>query len=157
MSYKKTARDVASSLDKKAFNGRSKKRATKKSRSRVKPSPTISVLDQMENVSSKASDILLDKEFSVPSSTDATQLKRLRALVQNAGVDRGSVEIISSDSESQEQDDGNIVNKNRRKEVFSDEDIFKKLKNSVAARTSLASIHAARAHKYGHHQFGPKL
>ena len=110
----------------------------------------------MENVSSKASDILLDKEFSVPSSTDATQLKRLRALVQNAGVDRGSVEIISIDSESQEQDDGNIVNKNRRKEVFSDEDIFKKLRNSVAARTSLASIHAARAHKYGHHQFGPK-
>ena len=52
--------------------------------------------------------------------------------------------------------DGNIVNKNRMKEVFSDEDIFKKLKNSVAARTSLASIHAARAHKYGHHQFGPK-
>ena len=64
----------------------------------------------MENVSSKASDILLHKEFSVPSSADANQLKRLRALIQNAGVDRGSVEIISSDSESQEQDDGNILN-----------------------------------------------
>ena len=77
-------------------------------------------------------------------------------MVQNAGVDRGSVEIVSSDSESQEQDEEKIVSKSRRKEVLSDEDIFKKLKNSVAARTSLASIHAARSHKYGHHQFGPK-
>ena len=110
----------------------------------------------MEEVSSKARDSLQHNEFPVPSSADATQLKRLRALVQNAGVDRGSVEIVSSDSESQEQDDDKIISKNRRKEVLSDEDIFKKLKNSVAARTSLASIHAARSHKYGHHQFGPK-
>ena len=72
----------------------------------------------MEDISSKASDILLDNEFPVPSSADATQLKRLRALVQNAGVDRDSVEIVSSDSESQEQDDGKIVNKHRRKEVL---------------------------------------
>ena len=114
------------------------------------------MLDQIKNVSSKAGGALLDSEFPVPSPVDATQLKRLRALVQNAGVDRGSVEIVSSDSESQEQYDGKIVNKNRKKEVLCDEDIFKKLKNSVAARTSLASIHAARSHKYGHHQFGPK-
>ena len=76
--------------------------------------------------------------------------------MRNAGVDRGSVEIVSSDSESQEQDDGKIVNNSRKKEVLSDEDIFKKLKNSIAARTSLASIHAARSHKYGHHQFSQK-
>ena len=35
--------------------------------------------------------------------------------------------------------------------------MFKKLLNSPAERTNLASIHAARSHKYGHVQFGPKI
>ena len=80
----------------------------------------------MKDVSSVARGALQDNDFPVPSPVDATQLKRLRALVQNAGVDRGSVEIVSSDSESQEHVDGKIVNNNRRKEVLCDEDIFKK-------------------------------
>ena len=39
---------------------------------------------------------------------------------------------------------------------MSNEKIFKKLLNNPTARTNLASIHEARAHKYGHIQFGPK-
>ena len=34
--------------------------------------------------------------------------------------------------------------------------IFKKLKDNIAARSNLSSIHAARAYKYGYVQFGPK-
>ena len=45
---------------------------------------------------------------------------------------------------------------NRKKEILSNEKIFKKLLNNPTARTNLASIHAARSHKYGHVQFGPK-
>ena len=142
--------------EREVFRGRSKKRPRKPSGRRVNSNPRIPVLDQMKDVSSVARGALLDNDFPMPFPVDATQLKRLRALVQSAGVDRASVEIVSSDCESQEYVDGKIVNNNRRKEVLSDEDIFKKLKNSVAARTSLASIHAARSHKYGHHQFGQK-
>ena len=34
---------------------------------------------------------------------------------------------------------------------------LKKLQSNPAARANLASIHAARSHKYGHAQFGPKI
>ena len=34
--------------------------------------------------------------------------------------------------------------------------LLKKLTNIIAARSNLSSIHAARAHKYGHVQFCPK-
>ena len=80
---------------------------------------------------------------------------RLRTLVRNAGVDRGSVEIVSSDSESH-SNDTKLASANRKKDVLSNEVVFKKLKNNIAARSNLASIHAARDHKYGHIQFGPK-
>ena len=76
-------------------------------------------------------------------------------MVQNAGVDRGRVEIDLSDSESLSNAD-DITNDNRRKQILSDEALFKKLKNNTTARSNLSSIHAARAHKYGHVQFGPK-
>ena len=76
-------------------------------------------------------------------------------MVQNAGVDRGRVEIDLSDSESLSNAD-DITNDNRRKQILSDEALFKKLKNNIAARSNLSSIHAARVHKYGHVQFGPK-
>ena len=72
--------------------------------------------------------------------------------MQNAGVDRGSVEAISSESESTSSE-SESTSKRRKK---SDEALFKKLKNNVTARSNLASIHAARSHKYGHVQFGPK-
>ena len=77
--------------------------------------------------------------------------------MQNAGVDRGSVENISSESESlSESSEDNISDRKRRKKIISDEALFKKLKNNSAARTKLSSIHSARSHKYGHVQFGPK-
>ena len=76
-------------------------------------------------------------------------------MVQNAGVDRGNVEMISSGSESSTSDNESS-DKNRKKGILSDEGLFKKLKSSVTARSNLASIHSARAHKYGHVQFGPK-
>ena len=75
--------------------------------------------------------------------------------MRHAGVDRGSVEIASSDSES-ENNDNKLASESRKKEILSNEAIFKKLKSNVAARSNLASIHAARSHKYGHIHFGPK-
>ena len=81
----------------------------------------------------------------------------MRTLVQNAGVDRGSVEIgldeCKTDSSSS---DDSLTKSKRNKEIVNNEVVFKKSKNNIAARASLSSIHAARAYKYGHVQFGPK-
>ena len=66
--------------------------------------------------------------------------------MRNAGVDRGSVEIGSSDSESHSSD-SKVVSKSRKDKIISDEALFKKLKNNVTARSNFASIHAARSHK----------
>ena len=78
-------------------------------------------------------------------------------MVQNAGVDRGSVEIDLEDSDSDSSSSEDSLTKSKRsKEVVSNEAVFKKLKNNPAARASLSSIHAARTFKYGHVQFGPK-
>ena len=81
----------------------------------------------------------------------------MRTLVQNAGVDRGSVEIDLDDSETDSSSsDDSVIKSKRSREIISNEAVFKKLKNNTAARASLSSIHAARAYKYGHVQFGPK-
>lgn len=73
-------------------------------------------------------------------------------------MDRGSVaiDLSSSDTDSCVSNDDTVKNSKRSKELISDEAVFKKLKNNTAARTNLSSIHAARTHKYGHVQFGPK-
>ena len=94
----------------------------------------------------------------MPSPVEGSWTERLRTLVRHAGVDRGSVEILSSDSSDNEDQssDTKLSSESRKKEIISNEAIFKKLKNNVAARSNLASIHAARSHKYGHIQFGPK-
>ena len=76
-------------------------------------------------------------------------------MVQNAGVDGGNVKIVLSDSESMSNED-NHNNESLKKEILSDEFLFKKLKNSIAARSHLSSIHTAKAHKYGHVQIDPK-
>ena len=98
--------------------------------------------------------------FPVPSPVGSTWTEHLKTLVQNAGFDRGNVEVDASDSSSSSNsDDSNkddLVSILRKKEILSDEALFKKLKNNIAARSKLSSIHAARAHKYGHVQFGPK-
>ena len=75
----------------------------------------------------------------------------MKTLVQNAGVDKGSVEINVSESDSSSSSDSD-----HKKKFVDNEKIFKKLKNDPTARTNLASIHAARSHKYGYIQFGPK-
>ena len=81
----------------------------------------------------------------------------MRSLVQNAGVDRGSVEIDLENSETDSSSsEDSLIKSKRSKEIINNEAIFKKLKNNVAARASLSSIHAARAYKYGYVQFGPK-
>ena len=92
--------------------------------------------------------------FPVPTPKKSELTKRLRSLVQNAGVDKGSGEIFPSDSDSSSESSSS--DSNRNKEIVSNEKIFKKLLNNPAARSNLSSIHAARAHKYGHVQFGPK-
>ena len=74
--------------------------------------------------------------------------------MQNAGVDKGSVEINVSSSDSQSESSNS--DSRRKKAILSNEKIFKKLQNNPAARANLASVHAARSHKYGHIQFGPK-
>ena len=63
------------------------------------------------------------------------------------------VELSESDSQSHDDDKTSSI---RNKKLLSDESLFKKLKNNPSARSKLSSIHAARAHKYGHVQFGPK-
>ena len=68
---------------------------------------------------------------------------------------RGSAEVELSESDSQSHDDDK-TSSIRNKKLLSDESLFKKLKNNPSARSKLSSIHAARAHKYGHVQFGPK-
>ena len=55
--------------------------------------------------------------------------------MQNAWVDRGSVEIELSESESSSNED-NLVNDKRRKQIHNDEALFKKLKNNTAARSN---------------------
>lgn len=70
-------------------------------------------------------------------------------------MDRGSVGVELSESDSTSHDDDNNSSI-RNKKLLSDELLFKKLKNNPSARSKLSSIHAARAHKYGHVQFGPK-
>ena len=60
-----------------------------------------------------------------------------------------------SDSESTSNDD-TFSSKKHKKDILSNEVLFKKLKNNISARSNLSSIHAARAHKYGQVQFGPK-
>ena len=75
--------------------------------------------------------------------------------MQNAGVDRGTGEIVLNDSESSSNDEYHS-SKKHKKHILSNEILFKKLKDNIAARSNLASIHAARAYKYGYVQFGPK-
>ena len=92
--------------------------------------------------------------FPVPTPKKSDWTKRLRVLVKNAGVDKGNEVNLSSDSDSSSESSSS--DSNRKKEILSNEKIFKKLLNNPAERTNLASIHAARSHKYGHTQFGPK-
>ena len=94
-------------------------------------------------------------DFLVPTPVTRNWTKRLKNLVQNAGVDRGSVgvdnELESHSSEKVKSDDTS-----RNKVIINDEALFKKLKNNVKARSKLSTIHSARSYKYGHVHFGPK-
>ena len=74
----------------------------------------------------------------------------MQALVQNAGVDKGSVEVDIRENETQSSDDNNNINCKRKKDLANDESMFNKLKNSISARSNLSAIHAARSYKYGH-------
>ena len=79
--------------------------------------------------------------------------------MENAGVDKGSVEGDISNSDNQIEDNSSDsigIDSIRRKRVVDSETMFKKLKKNPTARANLASIHSARSHKYGHVQFGPK-
>ena len=72
--------------------------------------------------------------------------------MQNAVVDRGSVDVDLSDSgsdsvsNSDNTNNDDLASSNRKKEILSDEALFKKLKNSITARSNLPSIHSTRAH-----------
>ena len=80
-------------------------RARKKRR---KSRPGKSVLDKIIDIKSKEktalSGPLLPSEgvLQVPSPVEGSWTERLRTLVRHAGVDRGSVEILSSDSSNSE-------------------------------------------------------
>ena len=98
--------------------------------------------------------------FHVPSPIENKWTSHLKTLVQNAGVDRGSVGVGLTHSESTSSSDSTsydeCVDVKHKQKNCSDEALFKKLKNNITARSDLSSIHAARSHKYGHVQFGPK-
>ena len=55
--------------------------------------------------------------------------------MRHAGVDWGTIEILSSDSSNSEarSSDTKLSSESRKKEISSNEAIFKKLKNIVAA------------------------
>ena len=97
----------------------------------------------------------LDEDFTVPTTVNSGWTKRLKNLVQNAGVDRGNVEIVCSDNESLNNESKSNDTK-RNKQIMTNEALFKKLRNNPSARSNLSVIHSARSHKYGHVQFGPK-
>ena len=141
---------------------RKAKISQKKSRRRVRSSTPEPVLNKLMEAKAQLATDLCGKQafgadFPVPTPVEGNQTNRLKTLVQNAGVDRDSGEFDprESESESLTQED-ELTKKRRKKETLSDEALFKKLKNNVAARSKLSSIHAARSHKYGHVQFGPK-
>ena len=78
--------------------------------------------------------------------------------MENAGVDKGSVEGDISNSDNQIEDNSSDsigIDSIRRKRVVDSETMFKKLKKNTIVRANLASIHSARSYKYGHFQFGP--
>ena len=135
------------------------KRGKKRSR-RERKSSARSVLDKMSKVKHESDkeqkDLTpLGSEFPIPSPVEGSWTKRLRTLVQNAGVDSGSVQHDESEDENQSSEDKSNESVSK-KELISNEALFKKLKSSISARSSLSAIHAARAYKYGHVQFGPK-
>ena len=58
---------------------------------------------------------LFQINFPAPTPAGGGQTRRLKTLVRNAGVDRGSVEIDVSESGSQSQDDDNGISKRIKK------------------------------------------
>ena len=96
-----------------------------------------------------------EADFTVPTPVKTDWTKRLKNIVQNAGVDRGSVGIDTSENEYL-SNESEYKDPTRKKQIVTDEALFKKLKNNISARSKLSEIHSARSHKYGHVQFGPK-
>ena len=94
-------------------------------------------------------------DFTVPTPIKTDWTRRLKNIVQNAGVDRGSVEIDTSENEYL-SNESEHKDPTRKKQIVTDEALFKTLKNNVSARSKLSEIHSARSHKYGHVHFGPK-
>ena len=76
--------------------------------------------------------------FTASSPVEGSWTRQLRTLIQNAGVDRGNVDSVFSESETQSSEE-NSTCKNRKKEIISDEALFKKLKNNVVARSNISS------------------
>ena len=109
---------------KKSAARRKRKRPEKRSRSK-KP-----VLDVMKEVKSRkevqSGELdLFGSNFPVPSPTEDKWTKQLRTLVQNVGVDRGSVEIDLDDSETDSlSSEGSVTKSKRSKEIINNEAIF---------------------------------
>ena len=79
----------------------------------------------------------------MPSPVTNSWTKRLKNLVQNAGVDRGSVEVDKNELDSIGSDEDKSNDKSSNKEIVNDEALFQKLKNNLKARSKLSTIHAA--------------
>ena len=80
----------------------------------------------------------------MPTPVTSNWTKRLKNLVQNAGVDRGSVGV---DNELESHSSGEVKSDDtsRDKVIINDEALFIKLKNNVKARSKLSTIHSARS------------
>ena len=73
-------------------SGKSRRPRTPPPEGRASPEP---VLDAMNKVTDENPRDHLDEDFTVPTTVNSGWTKRLKNLVQNAGVDRGNVEIIA--------------------------------------------------------------
>ena len=84
-------------------------RKHRRQKRRASPEP---VFDEMKQVTDENARDHLDEDFTVPTTVNSGWTKRLKNLVQNAGVDRGNVEIVCSDNES--LNDGSKSNDTKR-------------------------------------------
>ena len=94
------------------------------------------MLDLMNKVDKGQLSDQREVDFTVPTPIKTDWTRRLKNIVQNAGVDRGSVEIDTSENEYL-SNESEHKDPTRKKQIVTDEALFKKLKNNISARSKL--------------------
>ena len=98
------------------------------------------------------------RELDSPTVEDSQLMKELRKLVPPE--DGGTVSTSVSFSEKFQEKILSLLGSTSSSANFNSEHfeyIYEKLRKDPLARARIENLHAARAHKYGHAQFGPKF